>query len=162
MKNKNTKYYKVMFNQEDPAIIFDVIGNFEISTNSFIYKTLNEYIDIEDWHLKYYPFFYEYLEHSGDVMVNIDSEPNRKMREAIKKANEILAKVNVKLLFYYVYNVNFAKEYFWSFIEKIGTQPERIEENHYMNKYVIQSEDIVLLDYAYLEKFMKKENNNNS
>jgi hypothetical protein len=145
-----------MFNQEDPAIIFDVIGNFEISTNSFIYKTLNEYIDIEDWHLKYYPFFYEYLDDSGDVMVNIDSEPNRKMREAIKKANEVLAKVNVKLLFYYVYNVNFAKEYFWSFIEKIGTQLERIEENHYMNKYVIQSEDIVLLDYVYLEKFMKK------
>jgi len=25
-----------------------------------------------------------------------------------------------------------------------------------MNKYVIQSEDIVLLDYVYLEKFMKK------
>ncbi len=86
----NKELLKIMWLPNENEIFFHMRNEKAVFWNSEIYKSLSEYIDVENWKHLYSKSYQRWLDDDDDSIYDIQSEINKSMIDSLIKLNKTL------------------------------------------------------------------------
>lgn len=134
--SKNKDFYYIMWLPDTAEIIWDMKNKTQMSSDFYLYHSLNQHIDLGKWTKTYTELYKDWLEADTQEIYNLQNPSIQKMLSAIQKVNTNLPQ-NTKLFYWFDVDRTENEDFIWENSPIDRTKLVDLGEGfYYLNRFV--------------------------